>query len=387
MKKTILFVHSSNELYGADRSLYKIIQGLDRTQIFPIVVLPTDIAYTGELSQLLEQDGITVYQVKMGVLRRRYLSSWRIILFVVYTLWGMWFLHRIVQRHQVQIIYSNSSAVINGHFASKIAHIPHIWQIREYLLKPHWFVNILHKFILKNADKIICNSHAVAHHIQADYQNNPKFKVIWNSIDTREFSPEIDGQAWRAQQSIQDDTVCFGVVGRIKKQKGQNVFIEAAHIMIEHCQNVEFCVIGDAILGEETQLATLKETTLRLGLADKFHFMPFIDTVPEAMRALDVLVLPSILPEAFGRVVIEAMASERSVIATNSGGVCEIVLDEQTGLLVEIDSAEALAQAMIKLAQEPDLRNTMGIAGRQRAVDYFDDQVLWRQYAELITSF
>jgi glycosyltransferase involved in cell wall biosynthesis len=111
--------------------------------------------------------------------------------------------------------------------------------------------------------------------------------------------------------------------------------------------------------------------------------------VPELLRLTDIMVLPS-RNEPFGRVLIEAMATGKPVIATASGGAPEIVVPEETGLLVPPENAEALAGALLRLLGDEDLRQRMGAAGVARAREHFDVRRVVEQvegiYGEMIND-
>ena len=107
-----------------------------------------------------------------------------------------------------------------------------------------------------------------------------------------------------------------------------------------------------------------------LDLKDKVIFSGFRQDMPEVYAAIDIFVLPS-LQEACARVLLEAMASGKPVIATSLGGNPEIVVDEVTGILVPAKDARALAQAMLRLIREPDTARQMGEAGRKRSQECF----------------
>jgi glycosyltransferase involved in cell wall biosynthesis len=108
-----------------------------------------------------------------------------------------------------------------------------------------------------------------------------------------------------------------------------------------------------------------------VGIADQVQWLGFRDDVPELLAASDIFALPSV-DEPFGRAIVEAMASEKPVVATRSGGVPEIVVEDETGLLVPPGDDRELAVALGRLAESEGLRRRMGKAGRERAMRLFD---------------
>jgi glycosyltransferase involved in cell wall biosynthesis len=111
-----------------------------------------------------------------------------------------------------------------------------------------------------------------------------------------------------------------------------------------------------------------------LGLSDHVAFHAFRQDVPALMSALDVLVLPSTSPEPFGRVLIEAMAAGKPVVATDAGATSEIIDDGEQGLLVSANDAEAMADAIARLLLDPCLAKAMGQKGRHKVEARFTAQ-------------
>jgi glycosyltransferase involved in cell wall biosynthesis len=137
-------------------------------------------------------------------------------------------------------------------------------------------------------------------------------------------------------------------------------------------------VIGAPVPHEPGYKGELLALRDELGLTERVAFGEFRLDVPTVMSALDVLVLASISPEPFGRVLIEAMAAGKPVVATDAGAAREVVVDGVQGLLVPPKDAQALAQAVIHILTHPDLARSMGQEGRTRVEQRFGT----RQYVD-----
>ena len=367
---TILYVHPSDELYGSDRVLLQLVSGLDRTQFEPIVVLPSDIPYEGKLSAALDQYQIKHYSIRMGVLRRRYLTPFGFLIYLYNLFYGIWRLNQLVSVHDVRLIHSNTSTVLGGAIVARLHGIKHVWHIHEILKKPKWFGRIMCFFIRTFSHRIIAVSRAVADPITIP-KHQSKIGIVWNGIDTKEFSIAVDGQSLRKHWGVKKNTVVIGIIGRISHWKGQELFLKAAARATRKCKNTYFILVGDPVPGEEFRLAHLHRLIIDLNIAKQTRIIPFTDNISQIMRALDILVLPSTLPEALGLVILEAMACTRCVIAAAHGGPWEAIEPAETGLLVPPNNVEALAAAMIELANDPERRYAMGQKGRQRVVELF----------------
>lgn len=385
----ILFVHSSDEMYGSDKVLLQIVSGLDLTQFIPIVVLPSDITYKGELSTALKELGIATHSIKMGVLRRRYFRPLGFLQYLFYTVIGVYQLRKLVKQYRAVLIHSNTSAVFGGALVARICRLPHVWHVHEILEKPRWLGSLIYRFILNASDAVVVISQAVANHM---IQNTPTtinkqhLQVIWNGVDCETFRPKINGQLVRNMLGIHEDDVLSGVVGRISHWKGQELFIEATARVAKLCPQLRIVIVGSPVPGDEARLTHLQEQAKSLDIADKVQFLAFSNDIPQVMRALDFLVLPSILPEPMGLVILEAMASGRPVVAAAHGGPLETVVDGVTGLWFEPSNVVALANAMIKLTQDAQLRRTLGDRARVRAIEHFSLANFQHRFAHLYTD-
>lgn len=143
------------------------------------------------------------------------------------------------------------------------------------------------------------------------------------------------------------------MIGRVTPIKGQIYFLKALSIVLRSISFVKGWIVGGVSPGKERYMEELEVCVRRLGLKDSVHFLGNQRNVPEVLSQADLLVMPSIVQEAFGRVIVEAQACGVPVIATKVGGVAEIVKDGETGLLVYPRDAEALADAIIRVLKDP----------------------------------
>jgi glycosyltransferase involved in cell wall biosynthesis len=170
-----------------------------------------------------------------------------------------------------------------------------------------------------------------------------------------------------------DDTVLFGVFGRLQRWKGQDVFVEAAARAAAAEPRARFAIVGGSVFGLETEfLRELEERVRALGLGDRLVLTGFREDVPALMAACDVVCHTTRVAEPFGMVIIEAMAQGRPVVCTNGGGPAEIVRSGEDGLLIPPDDPDALARTMLALAGDGDLRRRLGEAALRTVRERFD---------------
>ena len=183
--------------------------------------------------------------------------------------------------------------------------------------------------------------------------------------------------AFRAKYGISTDAPLVGTVGRLRPLKGQDRFLKSMAIVANAIPSARFVVVGGEIfgLGADYQ-AYLQRLSHELGLAgaaggDRVIFTGQLADPSPAMAAIDVFVQPG-APEAFGLVNVEAMAMEKPVVGFAHGGLPEIVIPGETGLLVAPGDEISLAEAVITLLRDPGRRAELGHAGRARAVQEFN---------------
>jgi D-inositol-3-phosphate glycosyltransferase len=199
-----------------------------------------------------------------------------------------------------------------------------------------------------------------------------RISVIPIGTDIQRFDPCLYNQTTTRQRfGIPQSKIVLGVLGRLDPQKGQDDFIRSIPILLEHQTNLHFVIAGDETEGQSGFKKTLEDLSDKLGVRKNIQFIPFTNAVPEFMSAIDIFVLPS-HSETFGFVLVEAMAMEKAIVATNSGGVPEIITDNSTGFLIPPRNEQALADALLRLIKDDDLRSSFSSEARKDALKRFN---------------
>jgi glycosyltransferase involved in cell wall biosynthesis len=175
----------------------------------------------------------------------------------------------------------------------------------------------------------------------------------------------------------------IGVVGRLTGWKGQDLFLEAMRDLAEHDSKPSFWVVGAPPAGSEGFADGLQEIARQAPLAGRVRFTGYLADPMPTIAGLSVLVVSSRTPEPFGRTVVEAMGQAVPVVAPDVGGPAEVVEDGRTGLLYPPNDAKALAQAVKRLLDDPDLARAMGRRGRQVVEDRYRPETHARQVEEI----
>ena len=199
-----------------------------------------------------------------------------------------------------------------------------------------------------------------------------KVKVVALGADLHLFNPSLikksDAQMYFG---LPQDKNIVGVLGRLDKVKGQHIVLQAIPDVVKQHPNTFFLIAGDETAGEHGYRDYLLELSRSLKIKRYLKFIPFIEDVPRFMAALDLFVLPS-FSETFGLVLVEAMAMERPIIATNSGGVPEIITNEKTGLLIQPQDVNEMIGAICRVLSDKSLRSSLGHSARKEALKQYD---------------
>jgi glycosyltransferase involved in cell wall biosynthesis len=204
--------------------------------------------------------------------------------------------------------------------------------------------------------------------IQSGRALRGKTAVVYNGTDLRRFTPPSQEmvRGARARLGLDPNTFVVGAVGRLDAEKGWDVVLEAiASLGGEHTEEIR-CVIA----GDGPMMPSLRGSVARLGLEDRVVLLGRRTDVPEVMACMDVVVLAS-EREGIPNVLCEAMAMAKPVIATDVGGVRELVVDEECGLLIEPRNWTQLGSAIRRMLAQRASISQWGVAGRRRVEELF----------------
>ncbi|MBF0511767.1 MAG: glycosyltransferase family 4 protein [Candidatus Omnitrophica bacterium] len=274
-------------------------------------------------------------------------------------------LYGFMKRYCFDIVHTHSSkAGILGRWAAKwagvkrIVHTPHGHIFYGYFGKIKTAIFVwMERVTALITDKIITLTHlGTKEHLDFKIARLDKFVTIYSGIDISwkpAFNTPLEKEQFKRNYNIPQDFFIFGCVARLDAIKGISYLIESMGKVV-----AEYPQTGLILVGKGEQEQRLKEKARSLGIENHVVFTGFQKEIGRFMECMDVFVLPS-LNEGMGRVVLEAMACTKPVIATRVGGLAELVEDGVNGLLVEPASAESLTAAMLKLRIDCSLREAM----------------------------
>jgi glycosyltransferase involved in cell wall biosynthesis len=385
----VLYIDHTSSLGGGELALLNFIRHLDQTCINPIVLLFSE----GPLAQRLRDLGIETHVLPLSsdILKTRKdalgLSTRLRISIPFRALSHSFRIARFIRHHRIDLVHTNSlkSDIIGG-LAGRLAHRRVIWHVRDRIDSDYLPTRAaaIFRFIARHLPAfVVANSQATLDSLCLPGQRR--------GPDTYRATPStscvvhggIDCPAGPIPHLCPNSTPQIGLVGRISPWKGQHIFLQAAAEVRKRFPNARFQIIGAALFAEqeyETRVRTLAST---LGLNDVVKFTGFRADIAGLIGKLDILVHASTLGEPFGQVVIEGMAAGKPVVATNGGGIPEIVVDGETGLLVPMGDAAAMSNAIVELLADSDRSHEMGRRGRQRVAECFTIQRTARKIEQI----
>ena len=367
----VLYVNHTALVSGSERSLLTLLSGLPRT-VQPRVASPP-----GRLAQAVEELGIPVTSITStaGSLRLHPAQTPRALAQMSLAAVQV---HRAARRHRAEVVHANS---IRAGIELGLAHVAPaagVVNVRDCL--PSGAVTTATmRLIASTATTVVANSHYTANSVRAAAPG-ARLEVVHPAIDAAEFDPaRIDRAAARARLGLAGSRrALLGVVAQLSPWKGQDTAIEALRLLREQGVDAHLLLIGSAkFIASSTRfdndayVAGLRRLIADVGLDDRVSWLGERDDVPELVRALDVLLLPS-REEPFGRALLEAMALEVPVLATNVGGPPELVRDGREGYLLPPGDPMAWAQAVRRVIESPESGRELGRAGRVRITQAFD---------------
>jgi len=259
---------------------------------------------------------------------------------------------------------------------STIHNVDYYRQERKYFL-----YRAADRLSLRFATHIVAVSKAVENFISQWPELRSNITTIYSGIDSQKYKVNIDARNYKTELGLQSEVPTVGVTVRLVREKGLEFLLEAASYVLEGGRQVQFLVVGDGPLKGK-----LESHAKKLKIEHNVSFTGFREDIPQILAIIDIFVLPS-LSEGLPVSVIEAMCSGKPVIATNVGGIAEVVVDGETGVLIPPKDSKILAEAITELLDSPEKRKRMGELGRQRALNHFCIEKMVENYEKFYWAF
>lgn len=337
--------HHGDIVGGGQISLLALMQGL---QEYEAVCW---CGARGSMSDAVNQAGVEGVVCSMPALRVAHVASiFRAVIGLL----------RQARQGSVVLLHANSSrSMCYAALVGWLTGLPVVWHVRIAQAERR-----IDRVLARWAHGIIAISSAVERRFPADLRH--KVHLVHNGVDVDAYALAAPGAwkgAWGAGPTV-------GMVAQLIPWKRQDDFIRAMALVAKTYPDARYVLVGEEPEGPSEYGVELRNRVREVGLERSIHFVGFCREMPALYADLDVVVLCS-ENEPFGRVLIEAMAAAKPVVATRGGGVGDIVVEGETGYLVEMGDCTGIATAVVDLLADPVRAQAMGEAGQRRARQKF----------------
>ncbi|MDD4857652.1 MAG: glycosyltransferase family 4 protein [Candidatus Krumholzibacteria bacterium] len=367
----ILYVEDAPTVGGSAVCLEELVRGLDRSRFEPFVLFAYDLAArraltTARISNATtamigggKPEPVSVEEDQHGVpgykLRGLYHLLWSIKSYACIERHRIAMLAPWIAREGFALVHANNSCTANlaALVAASRAGVPAVSHQRGFSR-----TTAFQRFATRSVRRFICISRSIAEHYLAEGLPRNKVITVYDGIDV---------QSLRPRSREKRDRAVIAWAGRLVSWKGASILVEAAERLLERGANVDFVIAGTG-----PELSGLREKIERTPLLrDRLRLVGFRTDVRDLIAGCDIFVNTSIEPEPFGHSALEALAFGIPVVASDCGGLPEMVQHGGNGFLFEPGDAGALAEALSKLIDDGDLRARFGIESRRRAERLF----------------
>jgi glycosyltransferase involved in cell wall biosynthesis len=365
----IVCVHQGYELYGSDRCFVESVGAIRET--YPDADIEIVLCKVGPIVELVSVFADRVVFEPLWILRRSNILALATI--------GLFrfpaaLARALLRWRSSDLVYINTSVILDYIFAARFFRrrsLLHIHEIPQGLA-----LQILRGLVSWSGPEIIFNSNATRSAFALS--KNHKSHVIYNGI-TGPIEPEqTDYDGNRPLRLL--------MLGRINRIKGQEVLIRAVQLLpMDVRERLDVRIIGSAFEDEEAERA-ISKLVLDAALEKTIKIDGFVNDTMPLYRWADIVVVPSKLPEPLGRVAIEAMSFGRPVIASEIGGLPEVVKDQVTGWLIPPGDPTILAGALRWIIERPQSWREFGTAGRRRYEELFSAESVRKALSTVIQS-
>jgi glycosyltransferase involved in cell wall biosynthesis len=373
----ILYIDTHYIYAGGQNHLIRLIDGLDKTKYFPMVLCARE---NKRFIQELEQRNIKFFPIKT----KNLITENKILKAILQTPNFLYLVFKtisIIKKEKIDILQANLFySALFSLIAAKLCKKPFLWTLHtlDEVFKYKIFIKFLSEF--SDVTITICNNYTEV--AKKEGINVSKFQTIYAGIKAKEIISNFRGELKINNQLIKKPIVAM--IGRIDpEQKRQQDFIEAAEIVLKEIPEVYFLIVGGASNPyEEKQKKELESLIKKKGIFQRVLLTGFISNLEEIFANIDIFVLPSV-KEGVPAAILEVMVAKKPVIATNVGGIPEVVIDGETGFLVEPKNPKVIAEKIIFLLKNPEKAKEMGEKGYQRVKTCFTLEKMVREHEKI----
>lgn len=348
------------QIGGGETHLLSLVENLDRSRFEPVVLSFTE----GPMVERLRAMGVRTHVLYTE--RPFDVTKWRKV-------------KQLMAAEGVDLVHAHGTrASSNTLWAARRLGIPLVYTVHGWSFhddQPYWVrrVRILGERWITARSAVNIAVSASSRQTGVEKITGFRAVVVNNGIDQRKFSPARDLADIRGELNIPRDAVLLLFLARFTGHKQPLTLIRAFHAAVGKMPGLQLLMVGEGDEKEEGM-----RLVAELGLAGKVHFSPFRQDVPDVLAAADIYVLPS-LWEGLPIGLLEAMAMRKAVIGTKVDGTREVLRDGDNGLVVEPGDVGVLAAAILRLAGDGELRESMGARAVETVRERFNATVMTKE--------
>jgi len=378
----ILMLHSTSDLYGASK-IFLQTAGIFKEEGANVYAF---LSEAGPLSEALENIGVEVHILRLGILRRKYINISGILNRAYFTLNAAMKLSRFIKATSIDLVFNNAASVFAGVIAARWTNRKHVWHIHEIIQHPKPFAKLLSNLMSNQSNLNIFVSDATYRHwVDTNRSIEKKQKAVrirygLNTIPRSNQTQKTSNEnIWNIP--VNNDKIIIGMIGRINHWKGQVYFIEIANELLKKNKQLHFILAGDPFPGYEYILQQMKDKIQEFGIGEHITDLGFQKNNVPFFQFIDLLIVPSTLPDPLPNVVLEAMSHAKPVAGTSHGGIVEMILDQTSGIHLPIQDPFIAAEKISRILNKQVLRN-MG----EKGFEYLEKEFAPERYKSLILS-
>lgn len=360
---------ATNFFGGPEKQIVAHAQLLDKSRFRFVLISFVENGQQNELLHHAREAGIEVVELHTG-----HAFDLRVVMKLKQVLW----------ERNIHLLCSHGyKANVIGRLATGIVGIPHVavsrgWTAENRKIRLY---ERMDKFFLRFADRIVAVSNGQREKILRLGIKPEQVTVIRNAIDLSDIAASGETDSIRRELGIPENAVLVASAGRLSPEKNHDAMIRAALIACVKRTDLYFLVFGEGFLRYDL------ETKIReAGLGGRFLLPGFTKDIQRVFKSIDIFMLPS-FTEGLPNVALEAFAARKPIVASNVGGTPEVVQDGVSGFLTTPDNVEAMADFILKLADDCTLRERFGLAGYYYISENFSFQKQTIKYEEFYNSF
>ena len=340
--KNILLIHSSNDLYGASKTLIKIIEVLIQSGHSIHLILPKK----GPLNNHLSLKNVNLIIINLGVFRKKYLNFFGLMNRFFFIIKSTFQIKKIIKKYNIDLVYTNTSTIIGPTLAAYFSKIPSIFHIHEIPNSSKIYTKFLVNFFKLFSTKLIAVSNSVKNYWTSNGLSKDKITTIYNGFKFN----------FKLINKTESKKIIFTNISRIIPYKGHMFLIELFNELSKFRKDLNLKIIGDTLPEYESYFKKLKEKVKEYNLQENINFVGFKEDVKKQLYESDFFIHCPISPDPFPNVIFEAIESNKPVICTNQGGAYEILDSGNNGLLIDSKSPSKSCKLILKYIDEKDLQ-------------------------------